>query len=177
MLKSYSHNNLRKGRYVEATKRPFLSLIDSRGPARSVSGSGWAWTDADHLELNGYVAQDKHNDQDHGDQDLQAQDRNRNHCDTPQDCRQQLDRRFLNAFHSGNSALGCRISLLRPRLCETRGEVNAAIAEVFSLLLNQFIRDWCRISYRCDGTILFSLTASRSITDVEPYTPSARAIR
>ena len=28
-----------------------------------------------------------------------------------------------------------------------------------------------------DGTILFSSTASRSITDVEPYTPSARAIR
>ncbi|WP_373199881.1 hypothetical protein, partial [Collinsella aerofaciens] len=52
-----------------------------------------------------------------------------------------------------------------------------AIAEVFSLLLNQFLRDWCRISHRCDGTILFSSTASRSITDVEPYTPSARAIR
>lgn len=75
MLKSYSHNNLRKGRYVKATKRPFLSLIDSRSPARSVSGSDWAWTDADHLELNGYVAQDKQNDQDYGDQDLQAQDR------------------------------------------------------------------------------------------------------
>ena len=58
MLKSYSHDNLRKGRYVEATKRPFLSLIACRGPARSASGSGWAWTDADHLELNGYVAQD-----------------------------------------------------------------------------------------------------------------------
>lgn len=55
MLKSYSHNNLKKGRCVEATKRPFLSLIDSRDPVRSVSGSGWAWTDADHLELNGYV--------------------------------------------------------------------------------------------------------------------------
>lgn len=53
MLKSYSHNNLRKGRYVKATKRPFFSLLDSRGPARSASGSGWAWTDADHLELNG----------------------------------------------------------------------------------------------------------------------------
>lgn len=39
---------------MEATKRPFLSLIDSRGPARSVSGSGWAWTDAGHLELNGF---------------------------------------------------------------------------------------------------------------------------
>lgn len=55
---------------MEATKRPFLSLIDSRGPARSVSGSDWAWTDADHLELNGYVAQDKRNDQDYDDQDL-----------------------------------------------------------------------------------------------------------
>lgn len=57
MLKSYSHDNLRKGRYVKATKRPFFSLLDSRGLARSVSGPGWAWTDADHLELNGYVAQ------------------------------------------------------------------------------------------------------------------------
>lgn len=89
---------------MEATKRPFLSLIDSRSPARSVSGSDWAWTDADHLELNGYVAQDKHNDQDYGDQDLQAQDR-----------RQQLDRRALNALHSRNSAPDYRISLLRPR--------------------------------------------------------------
>lgn len=166
MLKSYSHNNLKKGRCVEATKLPFLSLIDSRGPARSVSGSDWAWTDADHLELNGYVAQDKHNDQDYGDQDLQAQDR-----------RQQLDRRFRDAFPVGNSVSSRRISLPRPRLSQTRGGMNAAIAEVFSLLLNLFIRDWCRISYRCDGIILFSSTVSRSITDVEPYTPSARAIR
>lgn len=104
MLKTYSHNYLKKGRCVEATKRPFLSLIDSRSPARSVSGSDWAWSDADHLELNGYVAQDKHNDQDYGVQDLQAQDR-----------RQQLDRRALNALHSRNSAPGYRISLLRPR--------------------------------------------------------------
>ena len=100
---------------MKATKRPFLSLIDSRGPARSVSSSDWAWTDADHLELNGYDAQDKHNDQDYGDQDLQAQDRNRNHCDTPQDRRQQLERRALNALHSRNSAPGYRISLLRSR--------------------------------------------------------------
>ena len=54
MLKSYSHDNYRKGRYVKATKCPFLSLIDSRGLARSVSGSVWAWTDADHLELNNF---------------------------------------------------------------------------------------------------------------------------
>lgn len=54
MLKTYSHNYLKKGRCVEATKRPFLSLIDSRSPARSVSGSGWAWSDADHLELNDF---------------------------------------------------------------------------------------------------------------------------
>ena len=97
---------------MEAAKRPFLFLIDSRGPARSVSGSGWAWTDADYLELNDNVAQDKHNDKDDGDQDLQAQDRNRNHCDTPQEQRQQLDCRFLNAFHSGDSAPGSRTSLL-----------------------------------------------------------------
>ena len=57
MLKSYSHNNLKKGRYVKATKRPFLSLIECRGPARSASGSGWAWTDADHLELSGYAGE------------------------------------------------------------------------------------------------------------------------
>lgn len=115
MLKSYSHNNLKKGRCVEATKRPFFSLHGSRGQALSASGLGWVWTEADHLELNGYVAQDKHNDQDYGDQDLQAQDRNRNHCDTPQDRRQQLDRRALNALHSRNSAPGYHISLLRPR--------------------------------------------------------------
>ena len=66
MLKSYSHDNLRKGRYVEATKRPFFSLLGSRGQALSVSNPSWAWNDADHLELNGYVAQDKHNDQDYG---------------------------------------------------------------------------------------------------------------
>ena len=101
---------------MEATKRPFFSLLGSRGQALSVSDPSWAWTDADHLELNGYVTQDKHNDQDYGDQDLQAQDRNRNHCDTPQDCRQQLDRRVLNAFHSGNSSPGCRTSLQMPRL-------------------------------------------------------------
>ena len=47
MLKSYSHDNYRKGRYVKATKCPFLSLIDSQGLARSVSGSVWTWTDAD----------------------------------------------------------------------------------------------------------------------------------
>lgn len=58
MLKSYSHNNLKKGRCVEATKRPFFSLLGSRGLACSVSGLGWVWTDADHLELNDYDAQD-----------------------------------------------------------------------------------------------------------------------
>lgn len=126
MLKSYSHNNLRKGRCVEATKLPFLSLIDSRGPARSVSGSDWAWTDADHLELNGYVAQDKHNDQDYGGQGyaarvLQAKSRRCDRSDAPLDRRQQLDSRFLNAFPSWNSAPGCRISLLKTRLSETGG--------------------------------------------------------
>lgn len=182
MLKSYSHNNLKKERCVEATKRPFLSLIDSRGPARSVSGSDWAWTDADHLELNGYVAQDKHNDQDYGDQDYaarvpQAKSRHCDRSDAPQDRRQQLDSRFLNTFPSWNSAPSCRISLLRPRLSKTGGDTNAATTELFSLLLNQFLRDWCRISHRCDGAILFSSTASRTVTDVEPYTPSAKAIR
>lgn len=54
MLKSYSHNNLRKGRYVEATKRPFFSLLGSRGQALSVSVLGWVWTEADHLELNDF---------------------------------------------------------------------------------------------------------------------------
>lgn len=72
MLKTYSHNYLKKGRCVEATKRPFFSLPGSWGQALSVSDPSWAWTDADHHELNGYVAQDKHNDQDDGDQD---------HCD------------------------------------------------------------------------------------------------
>ena len=27
------------------------------GSVPSVSGPGWAWTDADHLEFNGYVAE------------------------------------------------------------------------------------------------------------------------
>lgn len=128
MLKSYSHNNLKKGRYVKATKRPFFSLLGSRGQALSVSVLGWVWTQADRLELNGYVAQDKHNDQDYGDQDLQAQDRNRNHYDTPQDRRQQLSRCVCSALPAGNSAPGYRISLPRPRLSETRGEANAVIA-------------------------------------------------
>lgn len=54
MLKSYSHDNLRKGRYVKATKRPFFSLLGSRGQTLSVSDPGWAWIDADHLKLNGF---------------------------------------------------------------------------------------------------------------------------
>ncbi len=119
MLKSYSHDNLRKGRCVEATKRPFFSLLGSRGQALSVSDPSWAWTDADHLELNGYVTQDKLNDQDDGDQDYAARvpHAKRRHCDrsdAPQDRRQQLDSCFLNAFHSGSIAPCCRISLLRP---------------------------------------------------------------
>lgn len=136
MLGSYSHDNLRKGRYVEATKRPFFSLLGSQGQALSVSDPSWAWNDADHLELNGYVAQDKHNDQDYGDQDyaarvLQAKSRHCDCSDAPQDRRQQLDSRFLNAFPSWNSAPGCRISLLKTRLSETGGDANVAIAEVF----------------------------------------------
>ena len=47
-----------------------------------VSGPGWVWTDADHLELNGYVAQDKHNDQDYAARVLQAKSR---HCDRSDD--------------------------------------------------------------------------------------------
>lgn len=104
---------------MEATKRPFFSLLDSRGQALSVSDPSWAWTDADHLELNGYVTQDKLKDQDDGNQDyaarvLQAKSHHCDISDAPQDRRQQLDRRFLNAFHSGSSAPCCRISLLRP---------------------------------------------------------------
>lgn len=82
MLKSYSHNNLKKGRCVVATKRPFFSLLGSRGQTLSVSDPGWAWIDADHLKLNGYVAQDKHNDQDYAARVLQAKSR---HCDRSDD--------------------------------------------------------------------------------------------
>ena len=53
MLKSYSHNNLKKGRCVEATQRPFFSLLGSRGQALSASGLGLVWTEADRVELNG----------------------------------------------------------------------------------------------------------------------------
>lgn len=93
----------------------------SRGQALSASSLGWVWTEADHLELNGYVAQDKHNDQDYGDQDyaarvLQAKSRHCDRSDDPQARRQQLDSRFLNAFPSWDSAPGCRTSLLIPRL-------------------------------------------------------------
>lgn len=121
MLKSYSHNNLKKGSYVEATKRPFFPRLAAGGQALSASSLGWVWTEADHLELNGYVAQDKHNDQDYGDQDyaarvLQAKSRHCDRSDDPQARRQQLDGRFLNAFPSWNSAPGCRITLLIPRL-------------------------------------------------------------
>ena len=118
MLKSYSHNNLKKGRCVEATKRPFFSLLGSRGLARSVSGLGWGWTDADHLELNGYVAQDKLNDQDDGDQDyaarvLQAKSRHCDRSDAPQDRRQQLACHLRGPHPVGDSASGHRTSLLR----------------------------------------------------------------
>ena len=99
---------------MEATKRPFFSLLGSRGQALSVSDPSWAWTDTDHLELNGYVTQDKLNDQDYAARVLQAKSRHCDRSDAPQDRRQQLDRRFLNAFHSGSSAPCCRISLLRP---------------------------------------------------------------
>ena len=129
-------------------------------------------------ETHGRDNQDNNDsNQDHGCQSLQAQGCHRNNCGTPQDRRHQLDRRLCGALPAGDIAPDCRISLLGPSLSEARGVVNAAIAEVFSLLLNHFLRDWCRISYRCDGTILFSSTASRSATDVEPYTPTARAIR
>lgn len=122
---------------MEATKRPFFSLLGSRGQALSVSDPSWAWNDADHLELNGYVAQDKHNDQDYGDQDyaarvLQAKSRHCDCRDAPQDRRQQLDSRFRDAFPSWNSAPGCRISLLKTRLSETGGDANVAIAEAFA---------------------------------------------
>lgn len=177
MLKSYSHNNLKKGRYVKATKRPFFSLLGSRGQALSVSVLGWVWTQADRLELNGYVAQDKHNDQDYAARVLQAKSRHCDCSDAPQDRRQKLDSRFLNAFPSWNSAPGCRILLLKTRLNETGGDANVAIAEVFCLLLNQFLRDRCRISYHCDGTFQLCLIASQPVVPVEPYTSSARAIR
>ena len=120
MLKSYSHNNLKKGRCVEATQRPFFSLLGSRGQALSASGLGLVWTEADRVEFNGYVAQDKHNDQDYGDQDyaarvLQAKSRHCDRSDDPRDRRQQLDSRFHGALSAWNSAPGCRISLLGPR--------------------------------------------------------------
>ena len=101
---------------MEAIKRPFFSLLGSRGQALSASGLGWVWTEADRLELNGYVAQDKHNDQDYAARVLQAKSRHCDRSDDPQARRQQLDSRFLNAFPSWNSAPGCRITLLIPRL-------------------------------------------------------------
>lgn len=122
---------------MKATKRPFFSLLGSRGQALSASVLGWVWTEADHLELNGYVAQDKHNEQDYGDQAYAARvlQAKSSHCDcsdAPQDRRDQLDRRFRDAFPSENSAPGCRISLLKTRLSETGGDTNAIIAEVFA---------------------------------------------
>lgn len=59
-----------------------LSPLGSRGQALSASSLGWVWTEADHLELNGYVAQDKHNDQDYAARVLQAKSR---HCDRSDD--------------------------------------------------------------------------------------------
>lgn len=121
MLKSYSHDIFEEGTLCEGHKASLLSPLGSRGQALSASSLGWVWTEADHLELNGYVAQDKHNDQDYGDQDyaarvLQAKSRHCDRSDDPQARRQQLDGRFLNAFPSWNSAPGCRITLLIPRL-------------------------------------------------------------
>lgn len=43
MLKSYSHNNLKKGSYVEATKRPFFPRLAAGGRLsvrRASAGSG-----------------------------------------------------------------------------------------------------------------------------------------
>lgn len=51
--------------------------------------------------------------QDHGRQSLQDQCCHRDNCGTPQDRRQQLDRRFRGAFPAGNIAYGCRMSLLK----------------------------------------------------------------
>lgn len=51
--------------------------------------------------------------QDHGRQGLKAQGRNRGFHVSPQDRRQQLDRRLRGAFIVGSSASGRRISLLR----------------------------------------------------------------
>lgn len=45
---------MKKERCAEAIKRPFFSLLGSRGQALSASGLGWVWTEADHLELNGF---------------------------------------------------------------------------------------------------------------------------
>lgn len=121
MLKSYSHNKFEEGKLCGGHKASLLSPLGSLGQALSASSLGWVWTEADHLELNGYVAQDKHNDQDYGDQDyaarvLQAKSRHCDRSDDPQARRQQLDSRFLNAFPSWDSAPGCRTSLLIPRL-------------------------------------------------------------
>ena len=100
---------------MEATQRPFFSLLGSRGQALCASGLGLVWTEADRVELNGYVAQDKHNDQDYAARVLQAKSRHCDRSDDLRDRRQQLDSRFHGALSAWNSAPGCRISLLGPR--------------------------------------------------------------
>lgn len=63
-------------------------------------------------ETRGHDNQDNNDcDQDHGVRVLQAQDRNL--CGAPQDRRHQLDRRLCGAFPAWDSALGCRMSVLK----------------------------------------------------------------
>ena len=82
MLKSYSHDNLRKGRYVKATKRPFFPRLAAGARLsvrRASAGSGpkpTTWS------LTATSPQDKHNDQDYAARVLQAKSR---HCDRSDD--------------------------------------------------------------------------------------------
>ncbi len=65
-------------------------------------------------ETRGHDSHDNNDsNQDHGRQSPQTQGCHRDHCDTPQNGRQQLDRCVRGAFPAGNSASGHRTSLLR----------------------------------------------------------------
>ena len=89
------------------------------GPAGEIFTPGGevpAWNDADHLELNGYVAQDNGH-QDNSRQGYRSQIHYGNNTGASQDRRRLLDSCLLNAIPAGDSASEHRISLLMRCRC------------------------------------------------------------
>lgn len=91
------------------------SLVSARfvSPAGGTFGASGV-VDASGTETRCHDNQDNNDsNQDHGRQDVQAQDCHRNNCGTPKDRRQPLDSRVHIAVRAGNNAPGRHISLLK----------------------------------------------------------------